>query len=65
MPHNIALEPTAFTNRVGSVAVARRGSAQMFYESDCQGQFLSLLIAFWFSPLQSAPSDLKEMNESA
>jgi len=36
-----------------------------FYESDCQGRFFSLLIAFWFSPLQSAPSDLKEMNESA
>ena len=36
-----------------------------FYESDCQGQFFSLLIAFSFSPLQSAPSDLKKMNESA
>jgi hypothetical protein len=34
-----------------------------FYESDCQGQFSSLLIAFFF-PLQSAPSDLKGMDES-
>ncbi|MDP9195115.1 MAG: hypothetical protein M3P06_25745, partial [Acidobacteriota bacterium] len=28
-----------------------------FYESDCQGQFSSLLIAFRSSPLQSAPTD--------
>jgi hypothetical protein len=35
-----------------------------FYESDCQGQFSSLLIAFSFFPLQSAPSDLEEMGES-
>lgn len=28
-----------------------------FYESDCQGQISSLLIAFRSSPLQSAPTD--------
>src|SRR6188474_1235809 len=34
-------------------ATAGRG----FYESDCQGQFSSLLIAFRSCPLQSAPTD--------
>jgi len=28
-----------------------------FYESDCQGRFSPSLIAFRFSPLQSAPTD--------
>ena len=36
-----------------------------FYESDCQGQFSSLLIAFSSSPLQSAPSVRSGTNESA
>ena len=34
-------------------------SAARFYESDCQGQFSSLLIAFSSSLLQSAHSDPK------
>jgi hypothetical protein len=51
-------------SRCSKLRLQVRCSAE-FYESDCQGQFLSLLIAFWFSPLQSAPSDLKKMNESA
>src|SRR5436190_24264774 len=35
------------------------GRTLEFYESDCQGQFSSLLIAFSYFPLQSAPSDPK------
>ena len=34
----------------------RRLSERTFYESDCQGRFSSLLIAFLVFPLQSAPS---------
>jgi hypothetical protein len=37
----------------------------VFYESDCQGRFFSLLIAFRCSSLQSAPSEVEKMNESA
>jgi len=35
----------------------RAGCCEEFYESDCQGRVSSLLIAFWFLPLQSALSD--------
>src|SRR5438045_717611 len=41
------------------------GLSDEFYESDCQGQFSSLLIAFSSSPWQSAHSDLKRTTASA
>jgi hypothetical protein len=49
---------------IGMSVVPCQRSAK-FYESDCQGRFFSLLIAFRLSPLQSAPSDPKRTSVSA
>jgi hypothetical protein len=52
-------------SRQAESAPAHLDRASSFYESDCQGQFSSLLIAFSSSPLQSAPSVPKRTIESA
>jgi len=46
-------------------AIALVSAGGQFYESDCQGQISSLLIAFSSCLLQSAPSDPKATAESA
>jgi hypothetical protein len=62
------LFPAAFFVRTplpAAVEEAVLHATRSFYESDCQGRFSSLLIAFSSSPLQSAPSDPMGTNRGA
>jgi hypothetical protein len=49
----------------GGLKAGRAGLSEKFYESDCQGRFSSLLIAFSSAPSQSAHSDLRGTSASA
>src|SRR5687767_7589458 len=60
-----SLEPSARIRILNLDAVARTRDRRSFYESDCQGRFSSLLIAFSSFPLQSALPDRKRTIVSA
>jgi len=53
----VATRAAGVARAVDSRARSTPVSLSPFYESDCQGRFSPSLIAFSFSPWQSAPSD--------